>query len=142
MDAQTARLVDAPVVGLIKLHVDGPFPFATTFAIVACVGAVSWIVMDSRNEDACLVVEKRQGVGGNGKHRHPVGVTAQCADEVTVGGHGTDAAVILIKHRCTNHDTVADTVGRMIDRRDAIDDRVDVGGGVQGTVESQRFSVT
>lgn len=126
MDAQTARLVDAPVVGLVKLHVDWTFPFATTFAIVARMGAVSRIVMYAGDEDAGLVVEERQGVGSDGEHRHPVSVTAQCTDEVAVGGHSTDAAVVLVEHCRTNHDAVSDTVGRMIDRRDAIDDGEDV----------------
>ena len=68
MDAQSASLVDAGVVGLIELHVDQPFPFSASLAVVAGMGAVCRIIVDAWDEDARLVVEKRQGVGGNGKH--------------------------------------------------------------------------
>lgn len=141
MDAQSARLVDPTIVGLVKLHVDGSFPFASTFTVVACVRAVGRIVMDAGNEDASLVIEERQRISSDGESRHPVGVTTQRMDEVAVGRHSTDATVIFVEHRCPNHNAVSDTVDGMIDRRNAIDDGINVGGGIQRSVQSQRLGI-
>ena len=56
-----------------------------------------------------------------------MGVATQGANEIAVGGYGTDAAVVFVEHRRADDDGAFDAVGFMIYRWNAVDNGVDVG---------------
>ena len=94
MRAHTAKLIDARVVGLIKLHVDLPFPFNAFHPVVARMRRVGRIVKGAWDEVARLVVEQRQGIGHDRQHRHAMKVAIERTDEIGVADHLTHTTAV------------------------------------------------
>ena len=76
MRAQSAKLVDAAIVGFIKLEVDLTLPIAPRLMEIARMDGIGSIVMNTRHENARLVIKQGQRIGSNGNHGQSMRIAA------------------------------------------------------------------
>ena len=113
MGSQSNLLVDATIVEFIILNIADSFPFAAFHTIIPREIRIQRVKMDARHKDSPLIIEQIQRIGAKRNGRQPMRIATQCTDEIAVGHHLTDATVIFIKNRSTNHNAMLHRIGEI-----------------------------